>query len=240
MYKEYHEYDTEEEEDIPITLSIRQPSFSNLRGTPIPKGSSVNFAETIDENCDDDPVIVLSEKNANDHIGMNYRQSSFINLQGTPIPKGGNYIQSASMKDINVNNFHNEQRWKDIGYDPNELKNNSESTPIPIKDMIRARPLSRLDHIEGTGTLFSSTIKISLEDMPESNPQAEGDFSDGLPSELHLGIQKILEDNRVDSDEDQESQQKYPELYMLRRVMNAAYRVVDALRSNISFIKKEN
>ena len=34
--------------------------------------------------------------------------------------------------------------------------------------------------------------------------------------------------------------QKYPELYMLRRIMNAAYRVVDALRSNISFIKKEN
>jgi len=34
--------------------------------------------------------------------------------------------------------------------------------------------------------------------------------------------------------------EEVPELYMLRRVMNAAYRVVDALRSNISFIKKEN
>lgn len=34
--------------------------------------------------------------------------------------------------------------------------------------------------------------------------------------------------------------EKYPELYMLRRIMNAAYRVVDALRSNISVIKKEN
>lgn len=33
--------------------------------------------------------------------------------------------------------------------------------------------------------------------------------------------------------------EKVPELYMLRRVMNAAYRVVDALRSNISYIKKE-
>ena len=32
---------------------------------------------------------------------------------------------------------------------------------------------------------------------------------------------------------------KVKELYMLRRVMNAAYRVVDALRSNISYIKKE-
>ncbi len=34
--------------------------------------------------------------------------------------------------------------------------------------------------------------------------------------------------------------EKVPELYMLRRVMNGAYRVVDALRSNISYIKKEN
>ena len=30
-----------------------------------------------------------------------------------------------------------------------------------------------------------------------------------------------------------------PELYMLRRIMNAAYRCVDALRSNISYLKKE-
>lgn len=30
-----------------------------------------------------------------------------------------------------------------------------------------------------------------------------------------------------------------PELYLLRRIMNAAYRVVDALRSNISTLNKE-
>ena len=33
--------------------------------------------------------------------------------------------------------------------------------------------------------------------------------------------------------------EEVPELYMLRRVMNAGYRVVDALRSKISYIKKE-
>lgn len=36
-----------------------------------------------------------------------------------------------------------------------------------------------------------------------------------------------------------EADNQVPELYMLRRVMNAAYRCVDALRSNISYIKKE-
>ena len=36
-----------------------------------------------------------------------------------------------------------------------------------------------------------------------------------------------------------EADSQVPELYMLRRVMNAAYRCVDALRSNISYIKKE-
>jgi hypothetical protein len=34
--------------------------------------------------------------------------------------------------------------------------------------------------------------------------------------------------------------EQVPELYQLRRIMNAGYRVVDAMRSNISFIKKES
>lgn len=33
--------------------------------------------------------------------------------------------------------------------------------------------------------------------------------------------------------------EQVPEIYMLRRTMNAAYRVADAMRSNISYIKKE-
>ena len=37
-----------------------------------------------------------------------------------------------------------------------------------------------------------------------------------------------------------EAEKAVPELYMLRRVMNAAYRCSDAMRSNISYIKKEN
>ena len=37
-----------------------------------------------------------------------------------------------------------------------------------------------------------------------------------------------------------EAHEQVPELYQLRRIMNSGYRVVDAMRSNISFIKKEN
>ena len=33
--------------------------------------------------------------------------------------------------------------------------------------------------------------------------------------------------------------EQVPEIYLLRRTMNAAYRVADAMRSNISYIKKE-
>jgi len=36
-----------------------------------------------------------------------------------------------------------------------------------------------------------------------------------------------------------EADKKVPELYMLRRIMNAGYKCVESLRSNISFIKKE-
>jgi len=34
--------------------------------------------------------------------------------------------------------------------------------------------------------------------------------------------------------------EEVPELYQLRRIMQAGYRVVDAMRSNISYIKKES
>lgn len=37
-----------------------------------------------------------------------------------------------------------------------------------------------------------------------------------------------------------EADDKVPQLYMLRRIMTAAYRCVDGLRSNISMIKKES
>lgn len=37
-----------------------------------------------------------------------------------------------------------------------------------------------------------------------------------------------------------EANDKVKELYLLRRIMNAAYRVVDAMRSNISTLNKES
>ena len=36
-----------------------------------------------------------------------------------------------------------------------------------------------------------------------------------------------------------EANKEVPELYLLRRIMNAAYRVTDSMRSNISTINKE-
>lgn len=36
-----------------------------------------------------------------------------------------------------------------------------------------------------------------------------------------------------------ESEVKYPEMYQLRRIMEAGYRISDAIRTNISFIKSE-
>lgn len=36
-----------------------------------------------------------------------------------------------------------------------------------------------------------------------------------------------------------EAETKYPELYLLRRVIDNAYRICDAIRTNISFLKSE-
>lgn len=36
-----------------------------------------------------------------------------------------------------------------------------------------------------------------------------------------------------------EANERVPELYMLRRIMTAGYKVVEAMRSNVSFVKME-
>jgi hypothetical protein len=36
-----------------------------------------------------------------------------------------------------------------------------------------------------------------------------------------------------------EANVKYPEMYMLRRIMDSSYRIVDAIRTNISYLKSE-
>ena len=36
-----------------------------------------------------------------------------------------------------------------------------------------------------------------------------------------------------------ESNVKYPEMYQLRRIMESGYRIVDAIRTNISYLKSE-
>jgi len=36
-----------------------------------------------------------------------------------------------------------------------------------------------------------------------------------------------------------ESNVKYPEMYQLRRIMDGGYRIVDAIRTNISYLKSE-
>jgi uncharacterized protein YicC (UPF0701 family) len=52
-------------------------------------------------------------------------------------------------------------------------------------------------------------------------------------------IQEIVKSGESVSRATNEANVAYPEMYMLRRVMDAGYRVVDAIRTNISFLKEE-
>jgi uncharacterized protein YicC (UPF0701 family) len=52
-------------------------------------------------------------------------------------------------------------------------------------------------------------------------------------------IQEIVKSGESVSRATNEANVVYPEMYMLRRVMDAGYRVVDAIRTNISFLKEE-
>ena len=62
-------------------------------------------------------------------------------------------------------------------------------------------------------------------------------------SEYHKQYQSIIfnltQDGKTVSRAENEAHDKIPEIYMLRRIMNAGYRVVDAMRTNISYLKFE-
>lgn len=110
--------DDDEDDGQPITLSVRQPSFSNLKGHLIPKGASATTLESLEEKPQSEskgsklekgnasaknsskkssnPVIVAGEENHADDdapIGLSVRQPSYSNLHGALIPKGAKTSQ---------------------------------------------------------------------------------------------------------------------------------------------------
>lgn len=90
--------DDEDEDNQAITLSVRQPSFSNLHGQLIPKGST----QAIPQVNNGDPIIVEELPNNND-------QPIILNQE--------NKMGSEILKSLHK---FNHDRWKQLGYNPEE------------------------------------------------------------------------------------------------------------------------
>ena len=52
-------------------------------------------------------------------------------------------------------------------------------------------------------------------------------------------VKELISQGNSVSRSENEAHVKYPEMYMLRRVLDSAYEVVGALRTNISYLKNE-
>ena len=61
-----------------------------------------------------------------------------------------------------------------------------------------------------------------------------------LRSNYHKAWTAVCHSEKTVAAGEREADLQVPELYLLRRVMTAGYRVLDVMRSNISYIKKES
>ena len=101
--------DNDDDDDAPITLGVRQPSFARLHGAVIPKGASTSLGDqdpiVMEEepghrpdlhkskHVEDNPVVVLGDGGDDDDdtpIGLGVRQPSFAQLHGPLVLKGDN------------------------------------------------------------------------------------------------------------------------------------------------------
>ena len=127
------------EDEAPIGLTFRQPSYSSLHDQLIMKGGKV--VTDLEDAVEEDPIIVLDDKsdNADCAIGLTYRQPSFASLDGSSmVVKGGESLRDIKpVRTIPIEEVpeegvdedpeaalarelqnRNMERWRQIGYEP--------------------------------------------------------------------------------------------------------------------------
>ena len=60
-----------------------------------------------------------------------------------------------------------------------------------------------------------------------------------VKNDYEISVYELVKQNKSVARALNETEVKYPEMYQLRRVMDAGYRIADAIRTNISFLKSE-
>ena len=127
------------EDEAPIGLTFRQPSYSSLHDQLITKGGKV--VTDLEDAVEEDPIIVLDDKSDKDDapIGLTYRQPSFASLDGSSmVVKGGESLRDIKpVRTIPIEEVpeegvdedpeaalarelqnRNMERWRQIGYEP--------------------------------------------------------------------------------------------------------------------------
>jgi len=178
----------EEDDDEPITLSIRQPSFSNLHGQMIPKGSTKPILPEVSENVvsarlyssqnvldvQNDLEEEIMDEEEEKPITLSVRQPSFSNLRGTLIPKG---VPKNSLPILEENNEKSNQTTEskasdDIVLNLNKLnasrwKSIGYIPPVPFV----AKGLSKKGESAtlSTSNFYPKIVELQIPDINQSN-----------------------------------------------------------------------
>ena len=167
----------EEEKDLNIGLSVRQPSYTSLQGTVVVKGGDADSAKK-NQIQDDDPVVVFDghsdNESDNEPIGLGVRQPSFVSLHGQIIPKGADSLadlhpvieevpieapeevpeddedeDDPQVKIVKRLQAKNANRWAEIGYEP----------PQDLIPLVRAKSQAQM---QGQGLTRNGYLSTSL------------------------------------------------------------------------------
>ncbi|EAX91106.1 hypothetical protein TVAG_308660 [Trichomonas vaginalis G3] len=153
-----------------ITLSVRQPSFSNLHGALIPKGSTHELPSKSD-------TVIVAEKPTAEQ-----QEQIILNEISAKDPVQGEILRS--LHKINTD------RWKELGYDP--------ATGLAIdEDATKTSSYVKVIEVEEKDSLAKCRTQPEGKDlhleMPLSESTSEHATVDSLPSDAFDQMAKAIE-----------------------------------------------
>ena len=135
------EDDDDDDDGQAISLSVRQPSFSNLKGQLIPKGATKaptlpSLEETPqEEKKESDSSYSSDENDANNEepISACMRQTSYQSLHGEMIPKGSNSEFALDSKELILEESARQEEGKKVNDAANDNHEEDDFGEDPVK-----------------------------------------------------------------------------------------------------------
>lgn len=191
-----NEDDDDDDDNQAITLSVRQPSFQNLHGQLIPKGST----HAIPQEGNPDPVIVEE-----------LPKESQIKLDAKEAPFTGEILKS-------LHKF-NQERWKQLGYNP-EITKQRRMSQIALDPAITWN----LDFRNASCANYYPKInEVTIENDPngrkkrplssrKSNSDLSVEMPDNYSTQVNVASSSSNDEDKFDEEMNTEESEELPRL----------------------------